>query len=141
MKNKLLHIDMIELINRAAPRYCLRQMANICFGTWSQRYAFIQDRMRAGRSLLIWHRKMTQSLLINTAVSIFQKRLQIRSQNGIVLHQQRYIELFTANGFNETVECRQAVYTNKEKLSVSGLYRPDGKPMPKWLNYKKAGCR
>ena len=82
MKNKLLHIDMIELINRAAPRYCLRKMANICFGTWSQRYAFIQDRMRAGRSLLIWHRKMTQSLLINTAVSIFQKTLQIRSQTA-----------------------------------------------------------
>jgi len=34
--------------------------------------------------------------------------------NGIVLHQQRYVELFTANGFNETVECRQAVYTNKK---------------------------
>lgn len=50
--------------------------------------------------------------------------------NGIVLHQQRYVELFTANGFNETVECMQAVYTNKEKLSVSGLYRPDGRPMP-----------
>ena len=57
--------------------------------------------------------------------------------NGIVLHQQRYVELFTANGFNETVECRQAVYTNKEKLSVSGLYRPDGKPMPNGLTIRK----
>ena len=39
--------------------------------------------------------------------------------------------------FNETVECRQAVYTNKEKLSVSGLYRPDGKPMPNGLIIRK----
>lgn len=54
-----------------------------------------------------------------------------------MLHQQRYVELFTANGFNETVECRQAVYTNKEKLSVSGLYRPDGRPMPNGLIIRK----
>lgn len=54
-----------------------------------------------------------------------------------MLHQQRYVELFTANGFNETVECMQAVYTNKEKLSVSGLYRPDGRPMPNGLIIRK----
>ncbi len=29
------------------------------------------------------------------------------------------------------------MYTNKEKLSVSGLYRPDGKPMPNGLIIRK----
>ena len=82
MKNKLLHIDMIELINRgcaeilfeADGEYLLRDMvSNVCFHTRPD---------EASRSLLIWHRKMTQSLLINTAVSIFQKPLQIRSQTA-----------------------------------------------------------
>ena len=39
--------------------------------------------------------------------------------------------------YKRQVECRQAVYTNKEKLSVSGLYRPDGKPMPNGLIIRK----
>ena len=45
--------------------------------------------------------------------------------------------MFKESGFTETVECRQAVYTRKEKLPVSGLYRSDGKPMPNGLVIEK----
>lgn len=137
MKNKLLHIDMIELINRgcaeilfeADGEYLLRDMVSkVCFHT----------RPDEGGSKLIdlVQENVTKSVDKYSSQHI-PKNVTDQIANGIVLHQQRYVELFTANGFNETVECRQAVYTNKEKLSVSGLYRPDGKPMPNGLIIRK----
>ena len=137
MKNKLLHIDMIELINRgcaeilfeADGEYLLRDMVSkVCFHT----------RPDEGESKLIdlVQENVTKSVDKYSSQRI-SKNVTDQIVNGIVLHQQRYVELFTANGFNETVECRQAVYTNKEKLSVSGLYRPDGKPMPNGLTIRK----
>ena len=137
MKNKLLHIDMIELINRgyaeiifeADGEYLLRDMVSkVCFHT----------RPDEGESKLV-------DLTAEDATGLVDKHssqhipatITEQITNGIVLHQQRYVGLFEANGFKETVECRQAVYTNKEKLSVSGLYRPDGKPMPNGLVIRK----
>ncbi len=121
MKNKLLHMDMIELINRghaeiifeADGEYLLRDIVSkVCFHT-----NVGETKKAAGRKI--------QSDIIDVIT------------NGIVLHQQEYVDMFRDNGFIETVECRQAVYTRKEKLSVSGLYRPDGKPMPNGLVIKK----
>ena len=137
MKNKLLHIDMIELINRgcaeilfeADGEYLLRDMVSkVCFHT----------RPDEGGSKLIdlAPENVTKSVDKYSSQHI-PENVTDQIVNGIVLHQQRYVELFTANGFNETVECMQAVYTNKEKLSVSGLYRPDGKPMPNGLIIRK----
>lgn len=137
MKNKLLHIDMIELINRgcaeilfeADGEYLLRDMVSkVCFHT----------RPDEGGSKLIdlAPENVTKSVDKYSSQHI-PETVTDQITNGIVLHQQRYVELFKANGFNETVECRQAVYTNKEKLSVSGLYRPDGKPMPNGLIIRK----
>ena len=137
MKNKLLHIDMIELINRgcaeilfeADGEYLLRDMVSkVCFHT----------RPDEGESKLIDLVQENATKPVDKYSSQhIPKNVTDQIVNGIVLHQQRYVELFTANGFNETVECRQAVYTNKEKLSVSGLYRPDGKPMPNGLIIRK----
>ena len=137
MKNKLLHIDMIELINRgcaeilfeADGEYLLRDMVSkVCFHT----------RPDEGGSKLIDLAPEDDTKSVDKYSSQhIPKTVTDQITNGIVLHQQRYVELFTANGFNETVECRQAVYTNKEKLSVSGLYRPDGRPMPNGLIIRK----
>ena len=137
MKNKLLHIDMIELINRgcaeilfeADGEYLLRDMVSkVCFHT----------RPDEGGSKLIDLAPEDDTKPVDKYSSQhIPETVTDQITNGIVLHQQRYVELFTANGFNETVECRQAVYTNKEKLSVSGLYRPDGKPMPNGLIIRK----
>lgn len=137
MKNKLLHIDMIELINRgcaeilfeADGEYLLRDMVSkVCFHT----------RPDEGESKLVDLAPEDATKPVDKYSSQhIPKTVTDQITNGIVLHQQRYVELFTANGFNETVECRQAVYTNKEKLSVSGLYRPDGKPMPNGLIIRK----
>ena len=52
----------------------------------------------------------------------------------VVIHQECFIPLAqactrgTAGG-----ACRQAVYTRKEKMPISGLYRADGTPMPNGL--------
>lgn len=137
MKNKLLHIDMIELINRgcaeilfeADGEYLLRDMVSkVCLHT----------RPDEGVSKLIDLAPEDDTKPVDKYSSQhIPKTVTDQITNGIVLHQQRYVELFTANGFNETVECRQAVYTNKEKLSVSGLYRPDGRPMPNGLVIRK----
>ena len=137
MKNKLLHIDMIELINRgcaeilfeADGEYLLRDMVSkVCFHT----------RPDEGGSKLIDLALEDDTKPVDKYSSQhIPENVTDQITNGIVLHQQRYVELFTANGFNETVECRQAVYTNKEKLSVSGLYRPDGRPMPNGLIIRK----
>lgn len=137
MKNKLLHIDMIELINRgcaeilfeADGEYLLRDMVSkVCFHT----------RPDEGESKLIDLVQEDATKPVDKYSSQhIPENVTDQIVNGIVLHQQRYVELFTANGFNETVECMQAVYTNKEKLSVSGLYRPDGRPMPNGLIIRK----
>ncbi len=121
MKNKLLHMDMIELINRghaeiifeADGEYLLRDIVSkVCFHTNVK-----ETKNASGRKL---------KLDIIEAIT-----------NGIVLHQQEYVDMFKVSGFTETVECRQAVYTRKEKLPVSGLYRPDGKLMPNGLVIEK----
>lgn len=133
MKNKLLHIDMIELINRghaeivfeADGEYLLRDtVSKVCFHT----------RPDEGESKLVdLAVEGTTGLVDKHSSQHIPATITEQITNGIVLHQQRYVGLFEANGFKETVECRQAVYTNKEKLSVSGMYRPDGKPMPNGL--------
>ena len=121
MKNKLLHMDMIELINRghaeiifeADGEYLLRDIVSkVCFHT------NVKEIKKASG------RKLKPDII--EAIT-----------NGIVLHQQEYVDMFKESGFTETVECRQAVYTRKEKLPVSGLYRPDGKPMPNGLVIEK----
>ena len=137
MKNKLLHIDMIELINRgyaeiifeADGEYLLRDMVSkVCFHT----------RPDEGESKLVdMAVEGTTGLVDKHSSQHIPATITEQITNGIVLHQQRYVGLFEENGFKETVECRQAVYTNKEKLSVSGLYRPDGKPMPNGLVIRK----
>lgn len=137
MKNKLLHIDMIELINRgcaeivfeADGEYLLCDtVSKVCFHT----------RPDDGESELVELAAQDTTRLVDKHSSQHIPATIIEQiTNGIVLHQQRYVGLFEANGFKETVECRQAVYTNKEKLSVSGLYRPDGKPMPNGLIIRK----
>ena len=133
MKNKLLHIDMIELINRgcaeilleADGEYLLRDMVSkVCFHTRPD---------EGGAKLIDLAPEDDTKPVDKYSSQHIPENVTDQITNGIVLHQQRYVELFTANGFNETVECRQAVYTNKEKLSVSGLYRPDGRPMSNGL--------
>ena len=82
MKNKLLHIDMIELINRgcaeilfeADGEYLLRDMVSkVCFHTRPD---------EGGSKLIDLAPEDDTKPVINTAVSIFQKRLQIRSQTA-----------------------------------------------------------
>ena len=137
MKNKLLHIDMIELINRgcaeilfeADGEYLLRDMVSkVCFHTRPD---------EGGSKLIDLVQEDATKPVDKYSSQHIPENVTDQIVNGIVLHQQRYVELFTANGFNETVECMQAVYTNKEKLSVSGLYRPDGRPMPNGLIIRK----
>ena len=116
MKNKLLHIDMIELINRgyaeiifeADGEYLLRDMVSkVCFHT----------RPDEGESRLVdLAVEGTTGLIDKHSSQHIPATITEQITNGIVLHQQRYVGLFEENGFKETVECRQAVYTNTDRM-------------------------
>ena len=121
MKNKLLHMDMIELINRGH--------AEIIFE--SEGEYLLRDIV----SKVCFHTNVEETKI--AATGKIEPDIVEAITNGIVLHQKEYIDMFKESGFTETVECRQAVYTRKEKLPVSGLYRPDGKPMPNGLVIEK----
>lgn len=114
MKQKLLHIDMIEIINR-------------------------------GRAELVYHKDneillkdLASDVYFHTNICFKEGEKEFLSQlkdnvkkdiSVIVLHQEEYRKTaFKMFGFSESVECYQAVYTQKEKMSVTGLYRTDKKP-------------
>ncbi len=109
MLNKMLHMDMIEMINR-------------------------------GRAVLVAKGK-DDYLLLDTETGYYhhsgenkeffmtlpkEVRLSIKK---IILHQEEMVEpVQKLLNLNNTLVCYQSVYTQREKLPITGLYRGDGKP-------------
>ncbi len=113
-EQKLLHMDMIELINRGQARLVYAKKGNIClYDRASGIYFHTAETPEEGRSAL---HAMNEDAEVNGGVKLF------------VLHQdfmrEQAEELLLAK---ELMSCYQAVYTRKEKLSITGLYRLDGK--------------
>lgn len=109
MKQKLLHIDMIELINRGRAILVAREGDKI----------LLKDK--------------DTGIMFYTGDSVeFLKQLPDgvkTSVHKLVLHQRELTEEVRKTfGLKETLVCYQSVYTQREKMSVSGLYRPDGQP-------------
>lgn len=114
-KQKLLHIDMIELINRGQARLVYTKDANIVlYDKVSRIYFHTAENIEEGKRALL-------------AVKADAKHIE--DIDLVVLHQefmQKPVgEMFALKTF---LTCYQAVYTRKEKLPITGLYRMDGKP-------------
>ena len=117
LNKKLHHIDMIELINRGRAdiiefddnEILIRDMSTgIYFHTW----------------LMAWTGEKEEYEGVLT-----EDRLKDLGVNCLVAHQEQIAKLVEAmSGFVLQIGCRNVVYTQKERLSVTNLYRPDGKP-------------
>lgn len=140
MCQKLLHIDMIELINRGRARIVYRDADEL----------LLRDMI----SGIYFHTRMADAPQMDGKPSNMQTRdletnanrpdvLQNRNATDwklprelgederiecIVLHQRDMVPLMEKYFHLETdMECLQAVYTRREKLPVRGLYGPDGR--------------
>lgn len=108
MKQKLLHIDMIELINRGRAQL-------LYFG---QGQILLKDMEYE----IYFHACVDPSRLPD----IRTWTLPVEKIPLAVLHQEEMIPYFQKRyGLDQECECYQAVYTRHEKLPVRGLYRPD----------------
>lgn len=112
MDQKLLHIDMIELINRGRAELLFREEGEILLRDVVTGICFHTRMGHAGNMLAQIPEKMR------------------REFHSFVFHQRDAAqEVSAALGMQITCTCCQAVLTRREKLPVRGLYRPDGRPM------------
>lgn len=113
-KQKLLHIDMIELINRGQARLVYAKGANIVlFDKMSRIYFHTAESVEEGCVAL-------------QAIEEDARGLQV--VDLLILHQEFMCEEAEKKfALKKFLTCHQAVYTRKEKLPITGLYRTDGK--------------
>ena len=119
MKQKLLHIDMIEAINRGWAKLVAREGANIL--------------LMEPKSHVYYFTALDETA---DPMEVF-RRLSEKQKEDIdllVLHQEQPAEkLLDFLGMNLLFGCRQVVYTRREQLPISGLYRGDGQPTEQGL--------
>lgn len=111
MRQKLLHIDMIELINRGRARIVYHDADEI----------LLRDIVTG----IYFHTRMS-------GVPQMEWKLPLKLAKDdriecIVLHQREMVPLMETHfHLKEDMECLQGAYTRREKLPVRGLYGPDG---------------
>lgn len=121
LKQKLLHIDMIELINR--------NRAQLVYGDENE--LIIKDSA-SGVCFQTWFGREYLGVLNEDFINE-------NKMSDIVLHQKEVKELLQqTTSFKLEHEALNSVYTQREKMSVTGLYRPDGKPAPNGLVIRTA---
>ena len=109
MRRKLLHIDMIELINRGRAILVAKDNDDM----------LLCDKITG----IYYHTGEDADFFMTLPDNI---RLSIRA---LICHQPEVAEqVKKVLSFTRELPCFQAVYTQKERLSVSGLYRADGQP-------------
>ena len=113
MKQKLLHMDMIELIRRGRARLVYQQEGEI----------LLKDMVTG----IYFHTRM-QSL---TDFKEWELPEYLKEHDEtiacIVTHQEGMVDAIrTKLGLSVSEECWQVVYTKREKMPVRGLYGPDG---------------
>lgn len=109
-KQKLLHMDMTELIARGQAERILFEDGCVCLRDLkSGAYFFSATEQQAGIRCL---EKVKNS----------QEKIEL-----LVIHQEFMLEAARQIcGLETSLKCQQAVYTRKEKLPITGLYRLDG---------------
>lgn len=109
LKQKLLHMDMIELINRGRAVLVIREDEKI----------LLKDK----DTNIFYYAGDSGELLQNLPESVKQSiKILVLHQQALAFEVGEYLHL------GEKTVCYQAVYTQRERLSVSGLYRADGQP-------------
>ena len=116
-KKKLHHMDMTELITRGQAELVYANGATIClYDKVSQIYFHTTDEKETG---------LIGLEAIKAHAKIHRSK---EAADLMVLHQDYMKELATkVLGVEELMACKQVVYTKKEKLPITGLYRLDGK--------------
>jgi len=109
MLQKTLHMDMIESINRGRAVLVARDGNDI----------LIQDKETG----YFHHAGSNKEFFFTLPKEV---RLSIKK---IVLHNEELVEpIRKLLNFNNKLVCYQSVYTPRERLPITGLYRADGKP-------------
>ncbi len=110
-KQKLLHIDMLELIARGQAKLVLFDDAHIV----------LKDEL----SGIYFHTCLKETKDIDFLERLSKdERCEI---TALVLHQEFICkEVENSLEWNDKEKYKQYTYTNKNKISVRGLYRPDG---------------
>lgn len=112
MRQKLLHIDMIELINRGRARIVYHDADEI----------LLRDIVTG----IYFHTRMSGVPQMEWKLPL--KLAKDERIECIVLHQREMVPLMEMHfHLKEDMECLQGAYTRREKLSVRGLYGPDGR--------------
>lgn len=139
MRQKLLHIDMIELINRGRARIVyhdadeilLRDMiSGIYFHTRMAEVPRIEEPSNVqARDLGEDANRPDELQNWDTAEwKLLQEISKDERIECIVLHQREMVPLMEKYfHLKEDMECLQGAYTRREKLPVRGLYGPDGR--------------
>ena len=113
MKQKLLHMDMIELIRRGRARLVYQQEGEILLKDMVTGIYF-HTRMMPLADLKDW--KLPEYL-----------KEHGESISCMVTHQENMVDVIqTKLGLSVSEECWQVVYTKREKMPVRGLYGPNG---------------
>lgn len=111
MRQKLLHIDMIELINRGRARIVYRDAKEL----------LLRDMV----SGIYFHTRMAD---VPTEWKLPQELGKDERIECIAIHQREMVPFMEKYFHLKTdMECIQGAYTRKEKLPVRGLYGPDGR--------------
>lgn len=105
---KLLHMDMTELIARGQARIVCAKGANVCLQDMAGgTYFHTAEDVKTGCGML---EELGEDVKL------------------LVLHQDFMVEPAKKRlGLSDVVACSQVVYTKREKLPVSGLYSADGR--------------
>lgn len=121
MKQKLLHIDMIELINRGQAKLLIAEEGQYLIEN-------IQTGVYYFANLLEHEELVIEDLLKNDCIS----RIVVHGESdAIKISKLLEIQPSKMNiiDINKAGKYYLSTYTKKEKAPVTGLYRPDGKPM------------
>lgn len=116
LRKKLLHMDMIELINRGRAELVWRSGDELL--------------LRDVRSGICFHSRMEDGPAVMAEALSGRIAEDPGGFESIVFHQEAAArQLARQLSMHITAECRQVVWTRREKLPVRGLYRPDQRPM------------
>lgn len=130
-KQKLLHMDMIELIVRGQAELVYQDGVTIClYDMVSGNYFHTTDNQENGvRGLeeIKSHAKLHGNLKTMKYLCIHQEYMQSKAW-----------EMFD---MRTAMNCKQAVYTQKEKLPITGLYSMDEKNSNYVISIRKLDAR
>lgn len=117
MRQKMLHIDMIECINRGRAILIAKDQ---------------NDMLILDKETGYYHHAGSNIEFFYTLPK--DVRLSIKK---MVLHQEEMVEpVKRLLNLTDTLVCYQSVYTARERLPIAGLYRGDGKPTPEGLTIR-----